>query len=581
MGTSALQVGKSGLLANQKHLDIIGANISNVSTVGYHNSRAEFSSLMSRTLDGGSGTQGNRGGINPMQIGLGVKMSAVSKNFIQGRLSQTGQKTDFGIDGKGFMPVATLNSDGSVPDNKDWYLTRDGSMSVGMITDNNNSFKQVLMQKGTGMPLLGVPSDPTTGLVPSGDADGIYKPNILEPIEIPSDSIYPAEATKNIFLTGNLNASGDVATQPAKQKTDFYLFDGSAIKLTTDLADLYNDSGTTMFTDLANEPTISVNMDIGGKPQSMDFIYGQDGTTVDDLGKFYTNFIDTSIVPPAGIEEASVQFIDNQLVLTGNLGQSNNLSNLSLKQNDQRSTNFTEIQKADGESTRFTSTAYDSLGNLHDIDLTLVKEDVAVNNGQTWRWFATSKDNAGDKLAVGTGTVLFDNQGSYVKSSDDIINLNLDNGAVTPFKFDFHFDQLSNLSNPNGSDVTVQDLDGFGKGELRDWIVESNGTVVGNYTNGKNREFGRIPILTLTNQAGLMAQGDNLYKQSENTGDLFVRTAGTSVAGNLRQFTLEDSNVDLAVEMTRMIEAQRAFSSNSKVITTDQEIIDVAINLIR
>ena len=83
------------------------------------------------------------------------------------------------------------------------------------------------------------------------------------------------------------------------------------------------------------------------------------------------------------------------------------------------------------------------------------------------------------------------------------------------------------------------------------------------------------------NQDGMLAEGNNLYKQSNNTGDLAVRMATTTIAGSIRQYSLEDSNVDLATEMTKMIEAQRAFSSNSKVITTDQDIHDVAINMKR
>lgn len=582
MGVSALQLGKSGLLSYQKNLDIIGANISNVSTSGYHNSRAEFSSILSRTLSGGSGSNGDRGGINPMQIGLGVQMSAISKNFLQGSLSQSGHRTDFGIEGKGFMPVATLNPDGSVPENGDWYLTRDGSMSLGMLANADGSFRQALLHQATGMPLLGIPGDELTGLVPAGDANGLYDPALLAPVEIPTDSVSPAEATTTVYLSGNVNAAGHTATQPAKERTDLYLGDGSAITLATDLVDLHDPNGLTIFNDLLTEPTIEVSMDIGGKTKSATFTYGIDGTNVADLGAFYeSTFFDTTAVPPAGVEGASVQFLDDQLVLTGNLGTMNDISKLGFKQNNQRSSSFETIQNADGESTRFMASAFDSLGQTHDVDFTFVKESTAVNSGQTWRWYASSRENATGEFPVGSGTLSFDNSGHYIADSSDPIQISLDNGAVEPLVFNLELSTLTNLASEVGSDLTVKEMNGYAKGEFRDWVMTTDGTILGTYTNGQKREYARLPLLTLTNQAGLRAEGNNLYRQAENTGELAVRTAGTSIAGNLRQFTLEDSNVNLAIEMTKMIEAQRAFSSNSKVITTDQEVVDIALNLIR
>ena len=582
MGTSALQLGKSGLLSHQKNLDVIGANIANISTNGFHNSRAEFSSLLSRNLSGGTGSTANRGGTNPLQIGLGVQMSAISKSFLQGTVSQTGERTDLAIDGKGFLPVSALNADGSVPDNNEWFFSRDGSLSLGMIANQDDSFKQVLLQKATGLPVLGIPGDPATNKVPDANADGIYDPALLRPIEIPTESIFPAQATSNVVLTGNLNSQGDVATQPAKQQSAFYLANGLAVNATTDLANVYDANGIALFSNLAGDATIEVGVEIGGKDQTADFTYGADGTTVADLGSFFErSFLNTAAAPPAGVEAASVQFLNDQLVVTGNLGASNNLSNLSLKQADTSSSAFTEIQKANGESTRFVADAYDSLGTLHSFDITMVKEATQTNNGQTWRWYANSTANSTGELPIGTGTVLFDSAGSYISDSGDALQINLNNGATDPLIFNLAFGSMSNLAAPEGSSANVVGNNGYAKGELREWVVAGDGTVVGNYTNGQNREFGRIPILTLTNQAGLSAEGDNLYKQSNNTGNLVVRTAGSSIAGQIRQFSLEDSNVDLAMEMTKMIQAQRAFSSSSKVITTDQEIIDTALNLIR
>lgn len=101
----AMYAGVSGLKSQQSKLDVIGSNISNISTVAYKGQTVSFSDLLSQTLSGATAGSAGTGGTNPMQIGLGVGLSATSTNMSTGSTQSTGNATDVSIGGSGFFIV--------------------------------------------------------------------------------------------------------------------------------------------------------------------------------------------------------------------------------------------------------------------------------------------------------------------------------------------------------------------------------------------------------------------------------------------------------------------------------------------
>ncbi len=101
----SLFAGISGLRVNQTMLDVTGNNIANANTTGYKASTTVFQDTLSQMLTAASGQNANRGGTNPIQVGLGVQVSAISTNFGQGSQQPTGKGTDLMIDGDGFFVV--------------------------------------------------------------------------------------------------------------------------------------------------------------------------------------------------------------------------------------------------------------------------------------------------------------------------------------------------------------------------------------------------------------------------------------------------------------------------------------------
>jgi flagellar hook protein FlgE len=101
----SLFAGISGLRANQTMLDVTGNNIANANTVGFKSSTTVFQDTLSQMLTGASGSNPNRGGTNPIQVGLGVQVAATSMNLNQGSAQTTGRSTDLMIQGDGMFVV--------------------------------------------------------------------------------------------------------------------------------------------------------------------------------------------------------------------------------------------------------------------------------------------------------------------------------------------------------------------------------------------------------------------------------------------------------------------------------------------
>jgi flagellar hook protein FlgE len=93
----------SGLRAHQTKMDVTGNNIANVNTVGFKGSQTVFQDTLSQVIRAGGTPAADRGGTNPAQVGLGVKVAATTTNWTQGATQNTGRSTDFMIEGDGFF----------------------------------------------------------------------------------------------------------------------------------------------------------------------------------------------------------------------------------------------------------------------------------------------------------------------------------------------------------------------------------------------------------------------------------------------------------------------------------------------
>lgn len=110
----------------------------------------------------------------------------------------------------------------------------------------------------------------------------------------------------------------------------------------------------------------------------------------------------------------------------------------------------------------------------------------------------------------------------------------------------------------------------------RDGIINA---IIG--TNNEEQPLGQIELARFINPAGLKSIGDNLYVETPASGNMTLETPGFNNTGELIQFHIESSNVDIVEEMINMIIAQRSYELNSKSVRTADEILATAVNLRR
>jgi flagellar hook protein FlgE len=121
--------------------------------------------------------------------------------------------------------------------------------------------------------------------------------------------------------------------------------------------------------------------------------------------------------------------------------------------------------------------------------------------------------------------------------------------------------------------------DGNASGTLLNVAFDASGNIRGTFSNGALQTLGQIMLAEFNNPGGLMRAGDNAYSLSANSGTEVLVQPGES--SKLNPGAIEQSNVDLADEFTKMITAQRGFQASARVITTSDEFLQEVVNLKR
>ena len=177
----SLFAGVSGLRNSQVRMDVIGNNIANVNTVAFKAGRVTFKEGFAQLLQGASRPPGDQGGINPIQIGLGMQVGSIDQIFNQGNIETTGLNTDIAIQGDSFFVVRKGNQS---------FYTRAGNFQVdaiGQLVSPANGFIVQGRMYENGMQLDG-----------------------MRDIKLPFGQRVSARPTTEATLAGNLNASATI-----------------------------------------------------------------------------------------------------------------------------------------------------------------------------------------------------------------------------------------------------------------------------------------------------------------------------------------------------------------------------------
>ncbi|MEW5692653.1 MAG: flagellar hook-basal body complex protein [Candidatus Hydrogenedentota bacterium] len=191
----SLFTGISSLQNHETRLDVISNNIANVNTTAYKNSRVRFEDIFSQTTRIATAPEDDKGGQNPRQIGLGQGISSICRDFSQGSLEITNKNTDIAIQGDGFFILKNGTDSGN-------FYTRAGNFELdrdGYLVNPSNGYR-----------LQGW--NATRSTITNTFIVDHTQP--VESLHIELGRVLEAQATSQIKLRGNLNASQQLAIEP-------------------------------------------------------------------------------------------------------------------------------------------------------------------------------------------------------------------------------------------------------------------------------------------------------------------------------------------------------------------------------
>lgn len=239
-----------------------------------------------------------------------------------------------------------------------------------------------------------------------------------------------------------------------------------------------------------------------------------------------------------------------------------------------------DSRAAVGDTRTAQKTVYDSLGNTHDLTLTFTK-----TGDNTWSWTGSTSEagltvDNGTAGNPATGSITFTSGGAFSTATPDPAAVRFTGlSGAADISMNLDFNSLTQYAADTTADAGTQD--GYSRGSLSDFNVDSSGIITGSYSNGRSRALAQVALAVFNNPQGLTRYGDTLFQESANSG---VPQVGISLSGGrgaLKPGYLEMSNVDLSQEFTNLIITQRGFQASSRVITTSDEVLQELVGLKR
>lgn len=226
---------------------------------------------------------------------------------------------------------------------------------------------------------------------------------------------------------------------------------------------------------------------------------------------------------------------------------------------------------------------YDSQGGKHTTIFTFTR----TTTPNMWDW-AVSFPNDESILEGGSGTVRFNPDGSLLSfdyngganslrydpgTGAEVVDVSINAGVSSGFS------GLTGFNSAHTASAIQQD--GYAMGILEKISFDQAGMISGIFSNGVSRTLAQLVLADFNNKSGLLKVGGNVYQVSANSGAAISGVAGETISGSVSSGALESSNVDIAMEFTNMITAQRGFQANARVITTSDNMLDELVNLKR
>jgi flagellar hook protein FlgE len=598
----ALNTSVGGLRAQSFALQNISGNIANASTTGYKGIGTSFEDLIP------DATTPNR------QVAGGVDAFSQATISTQGTVSATTVATNMAINGEGFFSVQKPTS---LTDNVPVFsgvtnYTRRGDFQVNA---NGN------LVNGAGYYLMGVTVDPKTGN-PTGNVPQVLQfQNNFIPAQattaiayaanLPTQPKTPAStgaASGTLTAAGGINPS-DFASNPLPIGSPAPPIDashtgpvvnnqlGNPITASTALSgttgtdslvagfapgDTITVDGVTL-TFVASGATgnqVNVTDNVGTLLNKISVITGATETVAGGQITLHTGSNqDLTIASSAGGATTALTALGFTPTYSLARAPGTNVGTGVVTGNDIQA--FTNESISGGAVT-----AYNAAGTPVNLQLRWAKTDSAslgAGHQDTWNLFyQTSTTASGAQAAwVNTGTnFIFNSSGALASPSGTAIavpSVTVDGQALGNMTVNITSGALTQFASSGGA-ATINTItqNGFAAGQLQSVAINNSGLVVGTFSNGQNIDLAAVTLSHFNGTNYLKALDGGAYQVTDQSGPAIIGASGT-ISGS----SLEGSNTDIADEFTKLIVTQQAYSANTKVITTANNMVQDLLNVLR
>ncbi len=231
--------------------------------------------------------------------------------------------------------------------------------------------------------------------------------------------------------------------------------------------------------------------------------------------------------------------------------------------------------------------AYDKLGNtvMYDIYYTKTQAaDITASPPTTDQWEVSVYRNADAATGTGssfpyssapvaTSTLTFDANGNMTSGGSFTITDPKTAGSITM--------DLTKMTQKASAFASTGSTNGQAAAAVTGVTIDKNGVVYANYAKGDPKAIYQIPLATVASPDKLTLMSGNVYEANADSGVTVTSFANSNGLGYIQSNSLEASNVDLAGQLTDMIQAQKSYTANSKVFQTGSDLLDVLVNLQR
>lgn len=574
---NAINTAVSGLKAQAKALENISGNIANSQTAGYKKVDTSFSDLMADV------------GVNDIRAGA-VSAYGRSSNQLGGIAMRSENPTSLSVAGDGFFPVSDASGK--------MLFTRLGDFSMVLDPDSGARY----LANGSGYRLMdvayktgeegGIASSklvtiPNTPLAPQKTTQFDYELNLPQ---IPRTAAYdPSMPNSELLKTGALSGGGG---------------EMAAITLP------YGQLGTDMAAD-SIDPGEYVTVTLNGQSRTYVFDTGEGpqpnvtppSVLIDAKGTndaMIEQIVADMRANLPGAEEAEAYLDgDRNLIIRLNGPNASTLSltsdfggvTISLPSSPINPP-VNRIVGSDRESFQSQSvgggtlTAYTATGEAVPVQLRWAK----LQNGPTEEWslfYQASSTASGEETAWqkvgdysftdGQIAAIRDAAGVLAASGQiELSNVTVNGINLGNLRIAHGENGITQYAEASGLPVTTKtEQNGYGKGEFVGVTVDDAGKILGTYTNGKTQELGAVRLALFRSPEGLQRVDGQAFEATGASGQP-TQAASAVMAG-----WVEASNVDISEEFAKLIVTQQAYSANTRIVTTSDEMEKELLNLIR